>query len=99
MKQDDSILKRKTYGVYSISYTKKLNRFKRDSVGTKQEMQHWASSSVQRPIQNIRNSMSIVITADCNSTSGNYAMTACYKTVQSEIPNTYSSILPRKKKS
>lgn len=37
----------------------------------------------------------IVITADCNSTSGSYAMTACYKTVQSEIPNTYFSILTK----
>jgi len=37
----------------------------------------------------------IVITADCNSTSGRYAMTACYKTVQSKIPNTYFSILTK----
>lgn len=42
-----------------IIHKRQLTRFKRDSVGTKQEMQHWASSFVQRPIQNIRNSMSM----------------------------------------
>lgn len=45
------------------SVDKQINRFKRDSVGTKQEMQHWASSSVQFRTSIILWALSLRLTA------------------------------------